>query len=259
MNEREAAGILIEIRERIFSCDANPAEIHFHGDELGIGFGEKKVVRKLSAESLRRLKLEGMIVIAELDAGFFAFFAGFVEEIRGAFPAAGIAALLFVNPGTNDVAVADDFGSLKSFRPLFFNDVVADVAGRGNQAVLVEQLANVFRRVVEVSGEFDFFIASGGDFGDGVRKVGLHGRADGIELQANRVNGMRGLRRVGLKRKCGVRGPDGFGSGGKSCGDGSADKCASVHGLHFTPSLQKGTGSWQKKGGPAEPDRPSRG
>src|SRR5437764_9852927 len=155
VNEREAAGILIEIRERIFSGYANPAEIHFHGDELGIGFGEKKVVRKLSAESLRRLKLEGMIVIAELDAGFFAFFAGSVEEIRGAFPAAGIAALLFVNPGTNDVAVADDFGSLKSFRPLFFNDVVADVAGRGNQAVLVEQLANVFRRAVEVSGEFD--------------------------------------------------------------------------------------------------------
>src|SRR5438045_4561020 len=144
VNEREAAGILIEIRERVFSGDANPAEIHFHGDELGIGFGEKKVVRKLSAESLRRLKLEGMIVIAELDAGFFAFFAGFVEEIRGAFPAAGIAALLFVNPGTNDVAVADDFRGFESFVPMFLDEVVTHVAGRRGKTVLVEDGANSF-------------------------------------------------------------------------------------------------------------------
>ena len=45
MNEGEAAGIIIEIRDRIFSGNGDPAEIHFHNDEFGISFGKKKIVR----------------------------------------------------------------------------------------------------------------------------------------------------------------------------------------------------------------------
>src|SRR3989442_13695148 len=99
-----------------------------------------------------------MIVVAKLDAGFFAGFAGFVEEFGGAFPSAGFGTLFLVNPGTNDVAVADDFRSFESFRPLFFDDVVAHMARGRGQAILVKDGAAVLRSMVEVSGKFDFFV-----------------------------------------------------------------------------------------------------
>src|SRR6267142_1941966 len=144
-----------------------------------------------------------MIVVAELDADLFAGFAGAIEEIRGAFPAAWFDALFFVNPRANDVVVAYDFGGLQSLGPLFFDDVVANVARRRGQAILV----------------------------DGV--------AHGVELHADAVNVM-----------CGVRSPGWLGGGCESCGDGSADKCASIHGRHFTPSEREGKrDSVKKKGG----------
>ena len=105
--------------------------------------------------------------------------------------------MLFVNPGTNDVAVSDDLGGFESFRPLFFDDVVANVAGRRGQTIFVENRADVFRRMIEVSGEFDFFVTSGRDFGDGAREVGFHGVADGVELKADAVNCMRDRRTAG--------------------------------------------------------------
>src|SRR5258708_30450861 len=131
-----------------------------------------------------------MIVIAELDAGFFAGFAGAIEKIGGALPSAGLDALLFVDPGANDVAVADDFRGLQSLRPLFLDDVVAYVAGRRGQAILVEDRADVLRRMVEVAGEFDFLVAGGSDFRDGAFEVGFHGVALGVELEADAVNVM---------------------------------------------------------------------
>src|SRR5437773_7973703 len=181
VNEGEAAGIFFEISEGILSGDADPAEIHFHADEFGIGLGEKKIVRELAAESFGWLEFEGVIVIAELDAGFCAGFSGFIEKIDSALPTAGLGTLLFVDPGTNDVTVADHFRGLESFGPSIFNDGIVDVAGRRGKGVFIDQLANFFRRVAEIAGEFDLLVAGGGDFGDGAGEVGLHGTANGVE------------------------------------------------------------------------------
>src|SRR5882672_2120205 len=169
-----------------------------------------------------------MIVVPELDARFLAGLTGAVEQIHGALPSAGLHALLFVNPRTDDVAVADDFRGFQSFRPLFFDDVVADVAGRGGQAILVEDLANVLRRMIEVAGKFHFLVADGGDFRDGACEVRFHGVANGVELDADAIDFVRG-----------VHGP-GWAQSGQGCCDGGADKCASIHAPHFTLSAGKG-------------------
>src|SRR4029077_17786711 len=236
VDKGKTARIFLEIGERILAGDVDPAEIHFHGDEFGIRFGEEEIVREFAAEGISRNEFERVIVIAELDAGLFAGIAGAIEEIRGALPAAGFDALLFVNPGTNDVAVADDLGGLESFRPLLFDDVVANVAGRRGQAVLVQDGADVFRRVIEVAGKFDFLVADGSDFRDGAFEVGLHGVAHGVELEADAVNVMRG-----------VRSPGWLGGVCESCSDGSADKCASIHARHFTPFERNGNRESAKK------------
>src|SRR5438874_7351097 len=90
VNERETAGIFVEIGESILADDADPAEIHFHGDELGIRFGEKEIVRELAAEGLGGIEFEGVIVIAELDASLLASLAGLVKEIRRTLPTTGL-------------------------------------------------------------------------------------------------------------------------------------------------------------------------
>jgi len=71
-----------------------------------------------------------VIVIAEPDADFLAGFTGFIKKISGALPASGLGALFFVNPGTNDVAVADNLCGFESLGPLFFDNVVTGVARR---------------------------------------------------------------------------------------------------------------------------------
>src|SRR5438477_5405198 len=100
--------------------------------------------------------------------------------------------------------------------------------------------------MIEVSGEFDFLVAGGGDFGDGAREVSLHGVADGVELEADAVNCMRDRRAAG--QMGGVRGPGWLGGGCERCCDGSADKCSSIHGRHFTPSARKRNRDSAKKG-----------
>src|SRR6266446_1746219 len=197
VNERKAARIFLEIRERILAGDADPAEVHFHVDEFGMRFGEKKIVGEFAGERIGGIEFERVIVIAELDAGLGAGFARFIKKFSGALPAVRRRALLFVNPRTNDEAVADDFGGLESFRPIFLDDIVADVAGRRGQAMLVEDRANVLRSMVEVSGALDFLVARGGDFRDCALEVGFHGFAYGVELQADAVNAMRGRRSTG--------------------------------------------------------------
>src|SRR6266853_3878993 len=151
MNEREATGMFVEIGDGVFAGDIDPTEIQFHSDEPGIRFGEEEIVREFAAERFGGIKLEGVIVVAELDAGFFAGFAGFIEKFGGALPSAGFGALFLVNPGADDVAVADDMGRFESFGPPLFDDIVAGVAGRRSQAVLVEDGADFFRRTSEVS------------------------------------------------------------------------------------------------------------
>ncbi len=147
--------------------------------------------------------------------------------------------------------MADDFGGFESFGPLFFDDGVVDVAGGRGQAILVEDGANVLRSVVEVAGEFDFLVADGGDFGDGAFEVGLHGVAHGVELHADGVNVM-----------CGVRGPGWLGCGCESCCDGGANKCASIHARILLLLKRKGIPELGKaaekndKGGPKSAPTP---
>src|SRR6267378_3239058 len=145
VDEGETAGVLIEIGQGVLPSDADPAEIELHGDEFGVCLSEKEVVREFAAEGFGRLKFEGVIVVAELDAGFLAGFAGFVEEFGSALPPTGFGALFLVNPGADDVAVANDLRGFESLRPLFFEDVVTGMAGRSGQAIFVENSANVFR------------------------------------------------------------------------------------------------------------------
>src|SRR5215467_5379018 len=107
--------------------------------------------------------------------------------------------------------------------------------------------------MIEITGKFDFLVAGSGNFGNGAFQVPSHGGANGVELQANWVDGVLGLRCircmgcVWLRKMWGVRGPAGFGGGGpfqinrrEACGVGTADKCASVHALHSTSSGRKG-------------------
>src|SRR5216683_4229454 len=159
--------MLFEIGQRVLAGDADPAEIHFHGDEFGIRFGEEEIVRKFSAERLGGLEFERVIVIAELDAGLLAGFAGAIEELRGALPSAGLGALYFADPGANDVVLPDGVRDLQGLRPHHFDGGVIDVYGRRSQTVLVEYGADVFRGMSEIAGEFDFLITDGGDFRDG--------------------------------------------------------------------------------------------
>src|SRR5437016_7536407 len=55
---------------------------------------------------------------------------------------------------------------------------------------------------------------------------------------------------------CGVRGPGWLGSGCESCCNGSADKCSSIHGRHFTPSGRKGNRDSLKEGRSEQSGRP---
>src|SRR5205807_339939 len=137
------------------------------------------------------------VVVAELNAFFLAGFSGFVKEFGGTFPAARLGALLFVNPGTDDIAVADDFGGLERFVPMFFYEVVGHMARRRGQTVLVEGGANILWRMIEITGEFDFFVAGSRDLGNRAFYVRFHGVADGVELKADAVNCMCDRRAAG--------------------------------------------------------------
>src|SRR5256885_5309266 len=53
--------------------------------------------------------------------------------------------------------------TLFPYTTLFRSHVIAHVARRRGQAILIEDRANVFRGMVEVAGEFDFLVAGGGD------------------------------------------------------------------------------------------------
>src|SRR6266478_5634732 len=124
VNKGETAGVFGKVGQRIFSCDVNPAEIHFHGDILGVQLGEQVVIGHLASDGRVGFEFEGVVVVGKLDAGFFGGFAGAVEERGGLLPAVGSGALRDVNPRADNVAVADDVRSLESFRPLFFHDII---------------------------------------------------------------------------------------------------------------------------------------
>ncbi len=211
VDQREAAGILVEIFDGILAGNANPAKVEFHLDVLRVG-GEEDVVGKFAAESVGRLKFKSMIVIGELDAGFLRLLTGFLEEIGGTLEAVGFGALLGVDPGADDEFVADGVRSFNLLGQFLFDDVVADVAGGGGQAILLEDLADVFWRMVKVAGKFDLSVADLGDLGDSAVEIGFHGVADGIELDADGfdfVVGGKGPREFGSEQGCGGRSDEG--------------------------------------------------
>jgi len=108
-------------------------------------------------------------VIAEPDAGFFAGSPALLKSRRALQPRVRRAA--FRQSRANDVAVATIL-RLREFRPLFFDDVIADVA-EGEQPFL-SGCGTSF-------GEWSKYPANrppcnrGGDFRDGAFEVGLHG------------------------------------------------------------------------------------
>src|SRR5271157_1725315 len=71
--------------------------------------------------------------------------------------------------------------------------------------------------MVEEARELDLFVADGGDFGYGPLEVALHEVADGIKLHGNFFNLMRGGEALGGK------------GSQNSSGDGSFQKCSSIH------------------------------
>jgi hypothetical protein len=90
----EASRIAAEIRERVGPGISDPVEIHFEFDEVGIGVVEEKVVGHFSVD-LR--KLEGMIVIGELETCLVGCFSGSIEHLGHARPDAGLLACLFID------------------------------------------------------------------------------------------------------------------------------------------------------------------
>ncbi len=107
VDQREAAGIFIEIFDRILAGYGNPAQVELHLDVIGIG-GQENIVGKFAAKRFGRLKFKSVIVIGKLNAGFFAGFAGLLKKIGGALVAVGILALFGFNPRANDKLVPDN-------------------------------------------------------------------------------------------------------------------------------------------------------
>jgi len=134
-----------------------------------------------------------VIVVAELETRLVAGFAGFVEQFSGALVAVGGSALRVINPGADDVLVADDVCGFYGLRNAMLYDVIGDVDGRGRQAVGIEDRTQILRGVkIWVAGEFDFLIANLGDLGDGAGNIGAHHSADGVKLHADGIDLMRG-------------------------------------------------------------------
>ena len=185
MDHREAAGVALEILERVLAGNADPAQVHFHHDQVGVGRGEQVIVRQLAAEAGVRAELPPMVVVAKLDAGLFAGFARFVESFDDVLPTVGGFAFLLIDVRADDIRVSDGLRGVNGFRPFILNDVKADVAGRSGKAVAIQDRPHLFRRMIEVAGEFHFLVADRSNFGDGAREVRLHGIANGVKLDAD--------------------------------------------------------------------------
>src|ERR1700741_1358528 len=100
--------------------------------------------------------------------------------------------------------------------------------------------------MVEITGEFDFFVAGSHDLGDRAFYVRSHSLAYGVELKADAVDFVHGVCR-----------PCRSGRGRESCSDGSTDKSSSIHGRHFTPFERMGTGNQRGRDGDPKGAGPS--
>ena len=126
-----------------------------------------------------------MIVIAELDAGLLAFAASAIEKFGGAFIAIGFFALRVVDGGANQKSLSHDVSAFDRGGEKFFDNFIVDVRGRGGESILVEHGADLFGGVRKIAGHFNFFVAHGGNLGEGAGEVSFHHVAHGVELQAD--------------------------------------------------------------------------
>ena len=84
MQQREAAGMIPEVFDRVLAGKSGPEAIHFHLHQALVGRAQQFVISRYAIENL---ELEIVIVISELQAALAALFAEAVEKLRGAFPA----------------------------------------------------------------------------------------------------------------------------------------------------------------------------
>ena len=128
-----------------------------------------------------------VIVVADLHLVWFDFFRQLVEHIGGVFPAFDRAVLFPIEPGDDQVFVADDLIELDGPRQVVAEQrVELGMGAAAFQTVVIEQLANVLCAIVIVAGEFNALVAYVGDGFNCARQVLLAIRPDGIQLQAQR-------------------------------------------------------------------------
>jgi len=116
VNQRETAGIALEIFEWVLAADGNPAQIHLHLHQLGVALFQENVVREFPVDGR---KFKPMIVIGELDSRLLARLAGSIEGFARALPAVGLLPNLVINIRVDQVFVTDHVGSFQYRRPLF--------------------------------------------------------------------------------------------------------------------------------------------
>src|SRR5437667_7482617 len=91
MHQRNAASVLAEKAYDILAADTDPEDVHFPRDQSLVGSAQKGLHAGSRAHSL---KFERMVVIAESEAGFAAFFARAVQSVSQGFESVETAALV---------------------------------------------------------------------------------------------------------------------------------------------------------------------
>jgi len=117
-----------------------------------------------------------MIVVGELDAGLLAGFAGFVEEITARFHPPG-STRCFSSIQGRRCSCGRRFSRPPELPATFFRRRHSRHGRRGMQGVLVEDGADILRRMIEVAGEFHFLVAGAATFARVAFEVGFHGVA----------------------------------------------------------------------------------
>ena len=145
VHQRKTPRIALEIGQGVLSGNTDPAEVHLHLHQVRVGRFEQIIVRQFAAKTCVRSELPPVIVVAKLDPGLLARFAGLVELLRNSLPVVGGLTQFLINVRANDEAVADRVSGVDRFRPFLLHDVVVDVAGWRSQPVLVQSGADFAR------------------------------------------------------------------------------------------------------------------
>src|SRR5579871_5022358 len=98
MDQWESARIFLEIFDWVGPRSGDPAQIHFHDDQLRVAHCEKLVIWKLAVGGQ---EFEPVIVITKLQAGLFALLSAFIELLGCLLPNVRRLTELFGNPRAN--------------------------------------------------------------------------------------------------------------------------------------------------------------